>query len=199
MPVYFAVGNHDMENRGLFVSRYGPTYFSFDESGDLFVILDGELDNCSIVGKQMEFLRETIGSTQADNVFVFAHKVLWVVEGTPYYKALRYEVNVNPENPDGCNLKSNFWTEVVPLLQEAADAQIYVVAGDVGCEWAMSLFYDEYENIHFIASGMGGSEEENFLVFDVHGKDVSITAHRLDGQPLKLGTVEAYNLAHFAP
>jgi hypothetical protein len=44
---------------------------------------------------------------------------------------------------------------------------------------------------------MGGSEEENFLVFDVHGKDVLITAHRLDGQPLNLGEVEAYNLAYY--
>jgi hypothetical protein len=44
-----------------------------------------------------------------------------------------------------------------------------------------------------------GAEEENFLVFDVHGKDVLITAHRLDGQPLKLGKVEAYNLAYYEP
>ena len=29
LPIYFAVGNHDMENRPLFEYRYGDTYFDF--------------------------------------------------------------------------------------------------------------------------------------------------------------------------
>jgi hypothetical protein len=196
VPVRFAVGNHDMQNRELFVSRYGSTYYSFENSGDLFIVLDSELDRCNITGDQLRFLREALDTTRGRNNFIFVHKVLWVAEGTPYYDALRHEINAGPGIAAGCDSEFNFWTEIVPMLQ-GLDAPVYIVAGDVGCDWAMSLFYDEFENLHFIASGMGGAEEENFLVFDVQDGNVQITAYRLDGQPLKLGAVEAYNLEYY--
>jgi len=192
IPVHFAAGNHDMTNRDLFVSRYGPTYYSFESHADLFVVLDSEVDQCSIVGDQLTFLENALSSTQAENVFIFVHKVLWVGEDTPYY-ALRDRVN----GPGNYDFQSNFWPRIVPMLRDL-DAQVYVVAGDVGVSWAMSLFHDQYENIRFVASGMGGAEEENFLAFDVRGGSVHITAYRLDGQPLKLGTIEAYDLEHYA-
>jgi len=195
VPVYFAVGNHDMTDRELFVSRYGPTYYSFEHRDDLFIVLDSELDRCNIVGDQLRFLRGTLDSTRAENIFMFVHKVLWVAEGTPYY-TLRDRINAGPGVAAGCDTQFNFWTEIVPMLQEL-DAAVYVVAGDVGVAWAMPLFYDEYENIHFVASGMGGATEENFLVFDVQDENVQITAYRLDGQPLRLGSVEAYNLEYY--
>lgn len=42
--IYFAVGNHDMENRPLFESRYGITYFDFIYNNDLFIVLDPDID-----------------------------------------------------------------------------------------------------------------------------------------------------------
>jgi hypothetical protein len=44
---------------------------------------------------------------------------------------------------------------------------------------------------------MGGSEEENFLVFYVYPDSVQIQVQRLDGQPLNRETIEAYNLAYY--
>lgn len=41
LPVYIAAGNHDLTDRALYVSRHGPTYYSFEHQGDLFVVLDG--------------------------------------------------------------------------------------------------------------------------------------------------------------
>ena len=191
LPVYFAVGNHDMGKRELFVSRYGPTYHSFEHKGDLFIILDSELDPGNISGEQLAFLEETLRSAEARNVFVFMHMVIWVREGTPYYE-LKGELN----NKKRYDFRSNFWSEVEPLFREL-ESEVYVVAGDVGVPWAMPLFYDHYENIHLIASGMGGSEEENFLFFHVGPGDVEIEVQRLDGKPLNLGSPEAYNLAHY--
>jgi hypothetical protein len=190
-PVYLAVGNHDVSNRALFVSRYGPTYYSFAYHGDLFIVLDGELDACNISGEQMAFLREALDGSEARNVFVFVHKLIWVVDGTPYY-VLRARLN----GPGGYDFQGNFWTEVEPLLSDL-NAQVYIVAGDVGAPWAMPLFYERYENIHLVASGMGGSEEENFLIFEVDRSGVQIRARRLDGQPLNRGTIEAYDLAYY--
>lgn len=190
-PIHFAVGNHDMGNRDLFVSRYGPTYYSFEHKGDLFIVLDGEMEHCNITGEQMKFLEETLRSTKARNVFVFTHKLIWVTEGTYYYE-LEGELNI----AKGYDFRNNFWTEVEPLLREL-ESEVYVVAGDVGVSWAMPLFYDHYENIHLMASGMGGSEEENFLFFHIRPDDVQVEVQRLDGKPLNLGSLEAYNLAHY--
>jgi len=191
-PVYFAVGNHDVTDRDLFISRYGPTYYSFEYQGDLFIVLDGELDPCNIVGEQMIFLQDILNAKNARNVFVFVHKLIWVTENTPYY-VLQDKLNIPSEH----NFQSNFWVDVEPLFRDLK-AQVYVIAGDVGVPWAMSVSYEHYENIHLIASGMGGAEEENFLIFDVDSDGVRIQAQRLDGQPLNRGTVEAYNLAYYS-
>ena len=123
---------------------------------------------------------------------MFVHRLIWVTEDTPYY-VLRDRVN----SPLGYNFRANFWTEVEPLFRNL-DAQVYVVAGDVGAPWAMSVFYEHYENVHLIASGMGGAEEENFLVFDVGPAGVQVQAQRLDGRPLRRARVEAYDLAYYS-
>lgn len=191
-PVYFAVGNHDMSNRDLFTSRYGPTYYSFEYGEDLFIVLDGELDPCNITDEQMIFLRNVLSTSRGQNIFVFVHRLIWVTEGTPYYK-LRDELN----SSDGYNFQSNFWTDVEPLFRNL-DAQVYIVAGDVGVTWAMPVFYEHYENIHLIASGMGGAEEENYLIFQVDSYGVQILVQRLDGRCLKRRTIEAYDLPYYS-
>lgn len=191
-PVHFAVGNHDVSNRELFVSRYGPTFYSFEYQGDLFIVLDGELGPCDISGEQMLFLQNTLDGSEAQNVFVFVHKLIWVTEGTPYY-VLRSKLN----SSIGYDFQANFWTEVEPLLHEL-DAQVYVLAGDVGVSWAMSVFFEQYANIHLIANGMGGSEEESVLIFDVDSDGVQIEVLRLDGQPLNQGVLQDYNLAYYS-
>lgn len=56
LPVYFAVGNHDMENRPLFESRYGITYYHFIYNSDLFIVLDPNIDGWNISGEQLVFL-----------------------------------------------------------------------------------------------------------------------------------------------
>lgn len=191
MPVYFVVGNHDMTNRDLFVSRYGPTYYSFEYGGDLFIALDSELDNGSVTGNQFSFLSTVLQESHARRVFLFVHRMIWITEDSPYYP-LRTEVNIwKAYDPH-----ANFWNDVLPLLLKV-DAPVYIIAGDVGMSWAMPLFCDEYENVRFVASGMGGSEEENFLTFHVLGDNVQVKAYRLDGRPLNLGTVEAYNLEYY--
>jgi hypothetical protein len=190
LPVHFVVGNHDMRNRELFTSRYGPTYYSLEHGGDLFVVLDSELSAGSIRGEQLVFLRETLRS-KARNVFILVHRLIWVIEGTPYY-GLSGELN----SVKGYDFHGNFWTDVEPLLR-VLDSEVYVIAGDIGVTWAMSLFYEQHDNVHLIASGMGGSEEESYLVFDVRTDGVQIRAQRLDGQPLEQGSITAYNLAFY--
>ncbi len=192
-PVHFVVGNHEMTGKDVFVSRYGPTYYGFEHRGDLFIVLDGELNQDGIVGEQMTFLQDTLDGNDWQNVFVFVHKLIWIIEDTPYY-ILQSRIN----GTVGYNFQSNFWSEVEPLFRNL-DAQVYVIAGDVGVTWAMPLFYERDGNIHLIASGMGGSKEENFVIFDVGPTpdDVQIRVQRLDGKPPSQGTIQAYNLEYY--
>jgi len=194
VPVHFAVGNHDMSNRALFVARYGPTYYSFATPKgpqDLFVVLDTELSSEGITGDQLVFLRDTLAESTAQRAFVFMHKLLWVCAGTPY-EVLYARLN----NPSAYNLQGNFWREVVPLLRTFG-RPVYIFAGDIGISWAIPLFYEQDGNIRFIANGVGGSTEESYLTVEISAEAVRLAAYRLDGKPLTRGRLEAYDLAYY--
>ena len=76
MPVYFAVGNHDMKGRKLYESRYGKTFYSFHHNCDLVIVLDPKLDDWNISGKQLKFLQDVLKNEASgvNNIFVFFYK-----------------------------------------------------------------------------------------------------------------------------
>jgi hypothetical protein len=86
IPVYFAVGNHDMENRPVYEARYGKTYYSFVHQTDLFIVLDPNLDEWNITGDQLDFLKRALKENEkkVHNIYVFFHQVLWIKKGTKY-------------------------------------------------------------------------------------------------------------------
>lgn len=162
IPVYFAAGNHDMENRPLFEQRYGKTYYFFKHRGDLFIALDPNLDGWNISGQQLQFLKNTLlhEKDSVDNIFVFFHQVLWKSD----YNQFNY---IQWNSAAGRSSGNNFWLEVVPLFL-ALPNQVVMFAGDVGAKVSSSnVTYDEYENITFIASGMGDNEGDNIVVVNV--------------------------------
>jgi 3',5'-cyclic AMP phosphodiesterase CpdA len=68
--VYFTVRNHDFR---LFKKRYGDTYYYFIKNGDLFIVLDPNIDHWNISGKQLDFLKEVLvkNADSVNNIFVF--------------------------------------------------------------------------------------------------------------------------------
>jgi hypothetical protein len=169
LPVYFAVGNHDMEDRELFESRYGETYFSFAFQNDLFIVLDPNIDGWNISGEQMDFLKKTLldNSENTDNIFVFFHQLLWWKNNSIY---TRYR----PNSFEGKADKINFWSEVEPMFSKLSN-EVFMFAGDVGAgSWAADFMYDKYGNISLIASGMGEGDGDNFVVANVH-EDKSVS------------------------
>lgn len=168
LPVYFAVGNHDMTDRALFETRYGDTYYSFKQNDDLFIILDPNLDHWNISGDQWQFFEATITRQKdsCDIVFVFFHQLLWWQEDNRYQ-------NVIPNFTGGRGDSINFWTEVEPLLH-TLDHRVILFAGDVGAaSWSADYMYDSYDNITFIASGMGEGDGDNFIIVRV-GADKTV-------------------------
>ena len=191
VPVYFAAGNHDMSNRVLFESRYGKTYFSFSGNNDLFIILDPNLDGWNISDEQLVFIKDELEKKAGDakNIFVFFHQVLW---WSPDNIFSDFQVNSLALRADTIN----FWSEVEPLFHSLPNS-VYLFAGDVGAyDNGDEFMYYHYDNITFIASGMGGEARDNFVIVDVQpDKTVSFRLIALNGDNINaLGRLEDYRL-----
>ena len=167
LPVYFAVGNHDMENRPLFESRYDSTYYHFVYENDLFIVLDPNIDGWNISGNQLDFLKQILASNSENvsNVFVFFHQILWRESNNEFSYILW-------NSSAGRSESINFWSEVEPLFHNLNN-QVIMFAGDLGASWASDVSYDKYDNITLISSGMGEENGENFIVVNVN-EDTSI-------------------------
>ena len=161
-PVYFAVGNHDIKNRALFESRYGNTYQSFVHKDDLFIILDPNLDNWNISGTQLDFLKASLDKnhTKVTNIFVFFHQVLWWKQDDENETMI---LNSLQDRADTIN----FFDTVEPLFKELPNP-VYMFAGDVGATIKSNGYsYRKDANITYVASGMGGPINPNFVIVDV--------------------------------
>lgn len=162
IPVYFAVGNHDMENRPLFENRYGITYSSFKYEKDLFIILDPNIDGWSISGEQFIFLDSVVNSNylDSDNIFVFFHQLLW-------WKWNNIYSDIVPNSYFGMETPTNFWTEIEPMFNDLPN-NVIMCSGDLGgTSYSSDFMYDTYDNITLISSGMGEGDGDNFIVINV--------------------------------
>lgn len=162
LPIYFAAGNHDMENRALYESRYGNTYYHFKYQNDLFVVLDPNIDRWNISGDQLKYFSNVIKDNYQDvnNVFVFFHQLLW-------WEADNVYAGIMPNSKAGRANSINFWTEVEPILNQIPN-RVVMFAGDVGARnWSHDFMYDSYDNISLVASGMGDGIGDNFVVINV--------------------------------
>ena len=162
VPVHFAVGNHDVTNPALFETRYGSTYYAFNNGSDLFIILDPNIDGWNISGDQLNFLDSTLtaNASSSNNIFVFTHQLLW-------WQAENIFSSIYPNSLTGRNESINFWSSVEPLFSDLPN-NVFLFAGDVGAfSTGNEVFYHCYDNVRFIASGMGGGVRDNFIITDV--------------------------------
>jgi hypothetical protein len=64
--------------------------------------------------------------------------------------------------------QSNYWEEVHPLLTSHPGIRFFVIGGDVGGNPdAVAAFYDRWDNVTLLASGMGEVPDENCLLVRV--------------------------------
>jgi len=161
LSVYFAVGNYDMENRPLYEGRYGATYYHFTYQQDLFIVLDPNIDSWNISGVQKQFLEDVLdtSASQVGNVFVFFHQILRR-EANNQFSYIYWNSNA------GRGSSVNFWPEIEPLFRSLSN-EVVMFAGDLGASWSSDVTYDKYDNITLIATGMGDSDGENFVVVNV--------------------------------
>jgi len=164
---YYVMGNHDNNSVGLavFKKKHGGTYYSFAYQKELYIVLNSPESDRSISAAQLKFLNNTLtnSDSQHKRVFIFFHEVIW--NSHEKYRAVRsnsrsrynYMVSI-----------SNFWKEVFPMLTAYPEKYFYLFTGDVGGNPdAIAAFYDRWENVSLLSSGMGEVRDENYLKVNI--------------------------------
>lgn len=161
VPIHIARGNHD--GTAIFDSIFNKSYYAFNLHNDLFIILAPA--GWNIKDQQLDFLDSTLNANKnkVKNTFVFAHELIW-------WSPEKYpDVNVNflPHYPG----QTNYFEKVHPLFVNF-NQPVYLFSGDVGCSVDVSPYaFKSEDNVSFIASGMGGGENDNYILVDIYNDD----------------------------
>jgi hypothetical protein len=193
LPCYIAVGNHDLKYPEYYYAQFGDiTYYSFSYKNDLFIVLDPNIDGWNISGDQLTFLQNTINNEASthDNIFVMTHQLLWWDSENQYS-------GITLNSLAGRASEINFWTEIEPLFN-GLDNNVIMCAGDLGAaSWSSDFMYDKYDNITYIATGMGKGDPDNFVVINVdQNKNVNYELICLNNENLYcFGDLEDYEMS----
>lgn len=174
--IYAAPGNHDIDqkknsiNNIYFKKKFDKLYKSFIYKNDLFIIINSVENRWSIKGQQLNFLRKKLNQHHqtVDNIFIISHHVIFLNKD--------FDLKVNSESDKGNNL--NFWDEIYPLLKKYSN-NYYIVAGDIGAfKNRYELFCKNLDQNIFLATGMGGGERDNYLIFRKFNTKIKITVEK---------------------
>ena len=188
-PFYVAPGNHDLDGSEYFLDHFHQTHQSFIQQENLFVVLapgqDWALDD-----QQLNFLRSTVEQSKWDveNIFIFTHQLFWLEQDDQHFPGVSPNSWANKVN------ESNFWSEVKPLFSDF-NGDVYCIAGDVGAfADSNAVVYERDGNLHFIASGMGGGKQDNYLIANIFSDaSVEFDVIAINGdEPHALGDLTDY-------
>ena len=192
-PVLNAPGNHDVAyQRSLYESEFGQTFYYFTYAQNQIIVLDTEIANCYIAGKQKEMLAQAIESAlnndDIENIFIFLHKALFLDDATD----LRSEVN--SRCPYGTNYPE-LRNEI--FLPAAKIKPVYIIAGDVGARGNnLSPFYEENAGLYTLAIGLGDTPNDALLQIDISSTAVNFQLIPIGGN--QLAPFESYTREYWA-
>ncbi len=189
MPLFNAVGNHDVSNGNRYEKEYGSSYFTLKNGTELFIILNTEINDGSIKGDQFDFLVEAVRSAgNYKNIFIFSHRPIWA-ENNSRYKNL-FIGNTRTEIG-----RNNFEDVVLPLLMNYSKVKhFYWISGSMAGGPA-SFFYDKdpVSTITYMQSAIRDQERDAVLQIFINKGVVRFNGISLTGQ--NLDAVENYNLS----
>ena len=194
-PLFNAPGNHDVATRrNLYESEFGQTFYYFTYAQNQIIVLDTEIANCFIAGKQKEMLEQAIESALnnngIENIFIFLHKALFLDGETD----LRAEVNSQ------CGYGTNYTELRDEIFIPAAEIKpVYILAGDVGARGDnLSPFYekDADTNLYTLAIGLGDTPNDALLQIDISSTQVSFQLISIGGN--QLAPLETYTREYWS-
>jgi hypothetical protein len=189
-PLFNAVGNHDLSNGNRYEKEYGKSFFSFSVASELYIVLNTEINDGSIDGEQLSFLKSSVEEAKKSkikNIFIFTHRPIWA-ERIDKYKHLFLE---NTRTAIGTN---NFMEEVLPLINTISNSKnVFWMSGSLGGGPA-SFFYDKNDEnkIVFIQTAIRDTPNDAMLNVSVNNGVVKLNGISLTNQ--QLNAIESYNV-----
>ena len=190
-------GNHDDYRSDEYKGTFGNSEFKFNRGNNAYLGFNS-MELCSNSSNSNfinESLNELLKNEDIKNIFIFTHQVLYSLHTEDFF-SLNSLVN------GGVTSCKNYSDIVKPLINKLADKKnVYFFAGDIGCKSyklgqipieSFPIFYEKLNNIHFLATGLCESNNDNFIKVSNIDNNISIQAHSLiDNSPID---IEKYNL-----
>lgn len=180
IPLINAVGNHDLTGN-IYQENFGSTFFQFQLSSDLHVVLDTEVDDGNISDEQLQMLKDLsnrVSQGDINNVFVYSHRTIW----SGAYQQMDGLFTDNTQSLMG----TNYEQDVLPIFKAIAEkSSLYVFSGSLGPAPASFFYFDDEENgFEIIATAIRGLERDALLIVDVKDGEVLFNLHSLTGEEL---------------
>lgn len=193
MPIFNAVGNHDLSNGNMYEKIYGKTFFSFISHSSLFVVLNTEVNDGSIKGEQFEFFKNALLQGRTDsikNIFIFSHRPIWSENNLTYENLFIG----NSRTEFGTN---NFEEEIKPLLTEFSKVKsIYWMSGSMASGPVSFFYHKESESrITFLQTAIRDLPRDAVLLVTVVNGQVAFKGISITGQNLE--PIESYDLDYW--
>ncbi len=188
MPLFNAVGNHDLSNGNIYEKKYGESFYFFEYNTELFIVLNTEQNDGSIKGEQLEMFKTALAksaSQKIKHIFIFSHRPVWSEENPKY--ADLFEGNTRSKFG-----APNYKTEIEPLLKETKK-EVYWISGSMA-SGPSSFFYDKDEStgIIFIQTAIRDTSRDAVLIVKSEKGKIAFTGLSLTGESLQ--PIEKYNV-----
>jgi len=174
-PVFNSPGNHDLANRNLYEKYFGETYFHFQKSSELYIVLDTQLGPGLSDKPQVDFVLNLINLAAEDkkikNIFVFHHATIWAFDNYPI-NAINLWTNAPATE------SNNYEKIILPALNLLAkEKNVYLLSGDVGLknsepnkypQESFGTFFKKHNNITYIATGLADNNNDRVVKVDIN-------------------------------
>lgn len=193
LPLFNAVGNHDVSNGNKYEKIFGPTFFSFRKGTELFFVLNTEINDGSIKDEQLHLLKNQLqpaALTGIKNIFIFSHRPVWAEQLKKYEKLF----SGNTRSSFG---KNNFTEDILPLLQAVSKERNVCWMSGSTAGGPASFFYDKHEesNITFMQTAIRDQPYDAALLVKIENGQVSYSGLSFTGQ--KINAIESYNIQYW--
>lgn len=193
VPVFNAVGNHDVGNRDLYIKKYGETTFSFIYKEHLFIFLDTNLELFSLDENQLNYIQneiiKEIDEKKVKSIHLFAHHVFFFENSNYSSPSSYYQTNESYS----INKKVQEFIQDT-LIPFSLQTPVFIYTGDVGA-WCgnLSPYYKKYDesNVIAIATGIGNCEDDSVLVVEEINNEITLKVFSL-GQK-EMMPIDYYN------
>lgn len=194
LPVFNVPGNHDVEDRALYESRYGQTYYTFSYGPARFIFLDTEIKSCQINTAQQELLANALKAGLRDRdtqyIFIFMHKTLFFRNDFLFESQKHWAM----PNVWTCYNNTNF-NRIMDekILPAARKKPIYLFAGDVGAWGNLSPYFEKSKDLPLtmVMTGLGDTSSDSGILVEVNDRNVRLEVFPLSGQDMP--SLESFN------